>query len=541
MSLALAGVGAALIWVTVTAALGFLANLSSPIGALRDFGIVSAFGVIAALIVYGTLIPALKIEIDGFLESRGFDRQKRAFATGGGPFSRLLVGGVVAARRFPVVVVVVALLLAVGGGYGATQVDTSFDETDFLADSPPEWTQSLPGAMAPGSYDVSEDIEFIGDNYQQQGSQADVLIRGDITDEQTLRWLADIQTETADQQTVFVGPNGPSIQSPLTAMQATAARGEQISATTMPAERTERQAATVRFTEEYRDAAAQDEVPTGNIAQLYDLLLQANPSASNFIHRTEEGYQAIRLQFGIVGNAGNGPVADDTRAVADVVTSESGGALRATPASDQVVFDNVQSDLLSTVTQGLIITLVSVFGFLSLAYRVTGRPASLGFVTMIPVMLAVTWILGSMWVLSIPFNTLTGTITSLTVGLGIAYSIHISSRYELELRRQGDVWKAMRTTVTGTGGALLGSAATTVGGFGTLAIAILPILQQFGIITGLTIVYAFLASVFVLPSLLALWTRYFGPAAYFPDEETSQNEQAVGDEQPTADGGEDMS
>ncbi len=69
----------------------------------------------------------------------------------------------------------------------------------------------------------------------------------------------------------------------------------------------------------------------------------------------------------------------------------------------------------------------------------------------------------------------------------------------------------MHTTLTGTGGALVGSAATTVGAFGTLAQAIFPLLQQFGIITGLTIIYAFLASVLVLPSLLVLWTRYFGP------------------------------
>jgi predicted RND superfamily exporter protein len=180
-----------------------------------------------------------------------------------------------------------------------------------------------------------------------------------------------------------------------------------------------------------------------------------------------------------------------------------------------------------------------VFIFLALAYRLTGSPASLGVVTLVPVALAVTWILGSMWLLEIPFNTLTGTITSLTVGLGIAYSIHISSRYELELRRQGDVWQAMYTTVEGTGGALLGSAATTVGGFGTLAFAILPILRQFGIITGLTIVYAFLASVFVLPSLLVLWTRYFGPTGYFPGDEDTTDESgtATGDEQPAADGG----
>ncbi len=65
-------------------------------------------------------------------------------------------------------------------------------------------------------------------------------------------------------------------------------------------------------------------------------------------------------------------------------------------------------------------------------------------------------------------------ITSLTIGLGVAYSIHISARYTLELDRQGNVWDAMNTTVTGTGGALLGSAATTVGGFGTLRLRSCP-------------------------------------------------------------------
>ncbi len=84
----------------------------------------------------------------------------------------------------------------------------------------------------------------------------------------------------------------------------------------------------------------------------------------------------------------------------------------------------------------------------------------------------------------------------------------------------------METTVTGTGGALLGSAATTVGGFGTLSFAIFPVLQQFGIITGLTIIYAFLASVFVLPSLLVVWTRYLGPSAYFPGNESNEPDQS---------------
>jgi hypothetical protein len=56
--------------------------------------------------------------------------------------------------------------------------------------------------------------------------------------------------------------------------------------------------------------------------------------------------------------------------------------------------------------------------------------------------------------------------------------------------------------------------------------AILPPLQQFGIITGLTIVYAFLASVLVLPSLLAVWTKYVGPDDVFPAPDPDESPAA---------------
>ncbi|MCL7418204.1 MAG: MMPL family transporter, partial [Halalkalicoccus sp.] len=117
----------------------------------------------------------------------------------------------------------------------------------------------------------------------------------------------------------------------------------------------------------------------------------------------------------------------------------------------------------------------------------------------------------TMSLLGIPFNVMTGTITSLTIGLGVAYNIHMTERFLIERERGRDLFEALDRSVRGTGGALLGSAATTVGGFGVLVFAILPPLQQFGLITGLTIVYAFLGSVFVLPSLLVVWARYLGP------------------------------
>jgi predicted RND superfamily exporter protein len=113
-----------------------------------------------------------------------------------------------------------------------------------------------------------------------------------------------------------------------------------------------------------------------------------------------------------------------------------------------------------------------------------------------------------MALLDIPFNIVTGMITGLTIGLGVDYSLHISERFNQELESTEDLSEALHETVTGTGGALLSSATTTASGFAVLLFAILPFLQSFGLITALTIIYAFLASVFVLPSLLVLWTRF---------------------------------
>ncbi|ERG89553.1 MAG: putative exporters of the RND superfamily, partial [halophilic archaeon J07HX5] len=152
MTLALGGVGVALVWVTATAAIGFLANLTSPIGPLQDFGIVSAVGVFAALFIFGALIPALKVEADELLERLGRDRHKSAFGTGDGVFTRVLSVGATASRRFPLVVVAITLVITAGGIAGATQVDTSFEQEDFLADEPPGWIQSLPGPLEPGEY-----------------------------------------------------------------------------------------------------------------------------------------------------------------------------------------------------------------------------------------------------------------------------------------------------------------------------------------------------------------------------------------------------
>jgi hypothetical protein len=265
------------------------------------------------------------------------------------------------------------------------------------------------------------------------------------------------------------------------------------------------------FNETFQAADTDDDgVPDENVTAVYDALFEAAPDeAGRVIYRSDDGsYAAVRMIVSVEGGASGDAITTQMRNVAGEIR---GGDVTVTATGNAVLNKIVQDQLLETVVESLLITLVAVFAFLMLTYRVTEGSATLGAVTLLPVAFSVAWILGTMFLADIPFNVLTGMITSLTVGLGVAYSIHLSERYNQELERTGDVWTAMDRAVTGTGGALLGSAATTIGGFGVLVFAILPPLQQFGTITGMTIVYAFLAAVLVLPSLLVVWTRFLGP------------------------------
>ncbi|MFC6728749.1 MMPL family transporter, partial [Natronoarchaeum mannanilyticum] len=498
MKVALTGVGVTLVWVTATTAIGFLSNLVSPLGPIRDFGIVSSVGIFSALLIFGILVPAVKIEIDEFLEARGFDRKKRAFGTGGGRLANALSTGETLARKAPLAVIAIALVISVAGGAAATQVDTSFQQEDFIADDPPDWMDSLPGPLEPGEYTAKDHMNYVYDNFVVQNSQGQILVRGDgVTDPETLHRIDEAEGEAAEMGTAVVLSNGEAdVRSPLTAMQS-ARSNETFNAT---------------FNEADTDG---DGVPEQNVEEVYDALYDTAPAeAAQVVYRTKGGeYEALKMSVSVKGGASTGAVTEDVRGVADGIDDEGASASRSAIATGTpIVNEVVQNELLDTVLQSLLVTLVTVFAFLAVVYRFQYGSATLGIVTLLPVALSVSWILGTMYLLGMPFNVLTGMITSLTIGLGVAYSIHISERYNIELDRQDDAWEAMRVSLTGTGGALLGSAATTVGGFGVLVFAIMPPLQQFGIITGMTIIYAFVASVIVLPSLLVVWTRYLGPS-----------------------------
>ncbi|APX95427.1 efflux RND transporter permease subunit [Natronorubrum daqingense] len=508
MALALTGVGVALLWVTATTAIGFLSNLVSPIAPLREFGLVSTVGIVAALLVFGGLMPAVKIELDESLERRGLERRRPALGIEDGPVRSGLSVGANAARVAPLVVLVLVLAVTAGGLYAASSVDTNFEEDDLLAENP-SWTEHV--SPTDRDYQATAGYEALEDGFEYRDAQAQIVVAGDVTDGDTLERVDSARTQVSESESTDAAHSaGADDQDPLTVMESVAADDESFNASFHLADRTG------------------DGVPNQNLEGLYDQLFESDPeAASEVIHRTSDGeYESVRLLVSVRGDAPAETVTSDVQSAA--ATVDDGGAderWNASATGPQIVEHTVEESLLDGIFESLVVTLVAVFGFLTAAYYLTGHSASLGIVTVLPVALAVCWIVGTMSLLGIPFNVLTGTVTSLTIGLGVAYNIHVSSRFVLERRRGEDDADALSRTMAGTGGALFGSVATTTLGFTTLALAFLPAVRQFGFVTALTIAYAFLSSILVLPTLLLLWARYVADGGENDDAQNGQRSQ----------------
>jgi uncharacterized protein len=499
MRVGLAGVVLALAAATFSTGVGFLSNVVSPLPAIQDFAILSAGGILATFVAFALLAPALKVEVDELLEGRfGIDRQKDPFGRSAGPVNRALSGVVSLVQRAPLGVVAVALLLAVGGAYGATGIDTEFNEADFLPEDAPEWAKSLPGPLAAGTYTISDDAAYLGDNFLEQGegSQAQILIRGDVTDPATLTAIEDGTASAGDGRTIATRPGGaPSIESPVSVIRTAADEHESVAEAL-----------------DERDTTG-DGLPDEDLAGFYDVLYEADEDAApTVLYRTDEGeYETARLLIDVRGDASAQAVADDTRTLASAI--EAGAPVSAIATGGPVTNAVVQDALLETLVQAFAVTLVVILVFLTVLYWVRHRAITLGAITLAPVVAALAWLLGAMALLELPFNSETAVITSLAIGLGVDYSIHVGERFVDERDRRDSLQDVLAATITGTGGALLGSALTTAAGFGVLALALAPPLQRFGLVTGLSIIFAFIACLTVLPCLLVVRERVLARVA----------------------------
>ncbi len=461
----------------ITTIVSFLTNLTSPIPANGDFGVVAGIGVGAGLIVMLTLTASSRALLDRWRESRGSLSPARPIsgAIPGVGSALESLGGLLARRPAPflVVISIVTLLL----GIAAAQIETEFDARDFL----------------PSGGDAIKNIDTLDAAFGGSTDLVTVLIEAEITNDRTVRNIFDFSLAFSDD---LRRPEGvvSEIQASLGLL-----LFDWITDEGTPGDKYDAQ-----LLEMYIDA---DEfrIDPPQIQAIIDRLKELDPDGFMRVAVDDpNGPDTLLIQF----EALTGDQDQAERMVDDIQGLWFGKDEEITATSDEVVALEVVNAMTESQTASITTTILAALIILCFFFWITeGRPA-LGFIAVGPIVLVLVWVLGAMTLLGIPYNVITSLITALSIGIGVDYTIHITHRYEEEFAHTQDPEAAARRTLGTTGSALLGSALTTALGFGVLIFSSLTPFQQFGVVTAITITFALIASVVVVPPAMILWAAY---------------------------------
>lgn len=474
----------AFIIVTATAVFGFGANALSDLPPIRDLGIISAVGIVFTYLIFGLFLPAAKVEIDQLRERVGVPEfGSSPIASEDSSLGRFLSLFATVGSRAPIVLIIV--LLCFGGGmavYG-TGVDTSFSQEDFLPpEEEPGYIQYAPEPLAPGEYTVASTLNIFDTRFEtSQDDSVTIYVQGPMERDYALEALVGPNSDPPD--TFALGDENE-------------VRAESI--VTVIREQAERDPEFAALVD--RNDLNDNGVPDDNLGRVYDALL-ASPSGDRAEQYLTDDRRSTQIIYSVDSSAPQGEVAADSREFATDFRYE------ATATGSVVVFDAISGIIFESAVQGLFLSLFLTGAFLMIAYGVLESKPLLGIVNVFPILISVASLVGTMRFLGLSLNALTATLLSIGVGLGIAYSVHITARFVDEYEEGEDALSALKTTLTGTGGALAGSMLTTSLGTGALALAITPVLGNFGLLIGLSVAYSFAFSIIALPPGLIIWDR----------------------------------
>ena len=476
--------GTAFLIVTATTVCSFAANLTSPLGALREFGIVAAVGMIFTFVLFVVYLPAAKVTADRLRERVRFP----AFGTTpiiseGSRLARGLAGGVVVARRLPVVFVVLVLCTtAVAGAYGSG-VDTEFSEEAFFPSE--TWIdryEQLPEPFAPSQYTFIETVDILEDEFDEPtGGGVTLYIDQPVRRDDSLERIDRLSRNPPDS---FA--------------ETAAGQAETESILTVIERQREADPEFDRLVTQHDRLGTG--VPDRDIEDVYDALEESERStaADRYLSDNRE---SARVDIAV------DPEADTPTVVADAQQVADRTPLSAVATGDRVVQQQVIDATLDSAIRGLVVAFVLTTVVLVGSYRLLEGRTVYGLLNLVPVLVTVGLLLASMRLLGIPLTPINAPILSISIGLGVDYTVHFVHRFVDEYDDR-ETLAALSATVAGAGGALTGSMITTVSGIGVLAISLIPLIQEFGILIALGIAYAYLSSLVVTPSVIVVWERF---------------------------------
>ncbi len=170
------------------------------------------------------------------------------------------------------------------------------------------------------------------------------------------------------------------------------------------------------------------------------------------------------------------------------------------------------NNMLQSLFKSQILTIGAVIGAIWFVFLILFRSPSWATIAIIPNIIPVIIVLGSLGLLGIPLDMMTIMIAAITFGIAVDDTIHYIHRFRTEFPKDRNYIAAMYRCHNSIGYAIVYTSLTIIVGFSILMFSNFIPTIYFGIFTGLAMIVALLAAMLVLPLLIITW-KPMGPDA----------------------------
>ena len=441
----------------VTTMIGFVSLLTSQVYPIKDFGIFTAFGVLAAFVLSMLLIPA-GILAFGLprgkknLQNNSTEEKESRFAT---RFADEVV-------RYKGVTYAVTLLIVGISFYGMTKV----------------WINSSFLAKFEKNSDIVKTDHFINAHFGGT-STLNVILEGKTPDTfkrpAVLQWVVNLQKAVEDSLPV-VG-NSFSLGDYLTRMNRVM----------------------------HADSEKYDAIPNNqNLIAQYLLLYEMSGNPENLWQVVTEDFKKLNVTFQLKSDGSK--ALKRTIAIIDrykpafqkmgISVHYAGSGYKALVFTDLILQGQIYS---------LLMSLVIVVILLSLMFK----KVSIGLIGSIPIAITTVISFGVMGLLGIPLSTTTALISSIAIGIGIDYAVHFIDRYRFYSSENHDKAQTGHLTMYHSGRAILFNAVVVIAGFLVLLFSVFPPNRTLGALVSLNMFTSFVGTVTIMFVVLYGSNIYF--------------------------------
>ena len=440
---------------SVTTAVGFISLLTSQVYPIKYFGIFTAFGVMAAMVFSLVLIPAgiMAFGLPKFKEKKKKDNDKQSddFAYG--------VAEKVLKHKYATIFITIIIVAVSIAGMTKVWINSSFLD----------------------KFEKTSDIV-----------QTDKFINEHFGGTSTLNVILDSKESEAFKN--------PKVLKLVEKMQRDVVGNLKIVGNSFSlADYLERMNKVM-----HADKEKYNTIPNNrNLIAQYLLLYEMSGDPDNLWKVVTEDYNKVNITFQLKSDnskAINAALAriekfrDDFNKLG-VTINYAGSGYKALVFTDLIL-------------QGQIISLVMSLFIVIILLSLMFKNIKLGLIGSVPIMITAVISFGIMGWFGIPLNSTTALLSSIAIGIGIDYAVHLIEQYKIN-SACGDKDLTVKKTMAHSGRAILFNAIVVIAGFLVLLFSVFPPNRELGFLVSLNMFISFVGTLTIMVILLYQSNIYF--------------------------------